>query len=59
MSTAMEPRSSVVIDVQGMHCDSCIQLIESTLSDEPGIISIKVSRIQDRMEFWHYISKSR
>ena len=55
----MEPRRSVVIDVQGMHCDSCIQLIESTLSDEPGIISIKVSRIQDRMEFWHYISKSR
>lgn len=33
---------SVVIDVQGMHCESCIQLIETTLSDEPGVISIKV-----------------
>lgn len=55
----MEPRSSVVIDVQGMHCDSCIQLIESTLSDEPGIISIKVGRIQDRMELWPCIFKIR
>jgi copper chaperone len=34
--------ASATIDITGMHCSSCVALIEETLGDRPGIESINV-----------------
>lgn len=39
---AVMERTILAIGVEGMTCQSCVQLIESSLSNIPGIISAKV-----------------
>ena len=43
METTPPPLASVVISVEGMTCQSCVQNIESNLSKEKGVTSITVS----------------
>lgn len=42
------PRSAV-FRVVGMHCDSCVALIEETLLEEPAVISVDVNREPDEV----------
>ena len=35
-------KSECVITIEGMTCMSCVKNIESTISEKPGIFSIKV-----------------
>uniref|UniRef100_A0A8C6JPM9 Copper-transporting ATPase 2 n=1 Tax=Melopsittacus undulatus TaxID=13146 RepID=A0A8C6JPM9_MELUD len=41
--TKMNSTATVVLHVEGMHCNSCVRNIEGNISDLPGIQSIKVS----------------
>ncbi|XP_062981304.1 copper-transporting ATPase 2 isoform X2 [Elgaria multicarinata webbii] len=41
-----------VLDVEGMHCQSCVNTIESSVSDMPGVHSIKVSLEQRNAIVW-------
>lgn len=42
-ATPLSAHPIVVIDVEGMTCSSCVQNIESNISKERGVVSIKVS----------------
>ncbi|NXN66628.1 ATP7B ATPase, partial [Himantopus himantopus] len=39
----MSSTSTVAVQIEGMHCKSCVRNIEGNISDLPGIQSIKVS----------------
>ncbi|NWU90308.1 ATP7B ATPase, partial [Upupa epops] len=39
----MSSTATVTIQIEGMHCESCVRNIEGNISDLPGIQSIKVS----------------
>ncbi|KFP45771.1 Copper-transporting ATPase 2, partial [Chlamydotis macqueenii] len=39
----MSSTTTVVVQIEGMHCKSCVRNIEGNISDLPGIQSIKVS----------------
>uniref|UniRef100_A0A8B9F274 Copper-transporting ATPase 2 n=1 Tax=Amazona collaria TaxID=241587 RepID=A0A8B9F274_9PSIT len=41
--TKMSSTATVALQVEGMHCNSCVRNIEGNISDLPGIQSIKVS----------------
>ncbi|KAM4789933.1 copper-transporting ATPase 2 isoform 1-T1 [Cyanocitta cristata] len=41
--TEMDSTATVTLQIEGMHCKSCIRNIEGNISDLPGIKSIKVS----------------
>ncbi|KFQ43202.1 Copper-transporting ATPase 2, partial [Nestor notabilis] len=41
--TKMSSTATVAIQIEGMHCNSCVRNIEGNISDLPGIQSIKVS----------------
>ncbi|NWU26569.1 ATP7B ATPase, partial [Dyaphorophyia castanea] len=41
--TEMGSTATVTVQVEGMHCKSCVRNIEGNISDLPGIKSIKVS----------------
>nr|XP_028577906.1 copper-transporting ATPase 2 isoform X1 [Podarcis muralis]XP_028577907.1 copper-transporting ATPase 2 isoform X1 [Podarcis muralis]XP_028577908.1 copper-transporting ATPase 2 isoform X1 [Podarcis muralis] len=44
--------SVVELSVEGMHCKSCINIIESSVSDLPGVQRIKVSLEQKNALVW-------
>ncbi|NXO02405.1 ATP7B ATPase, partial [Rhinopomastus cyanomelas] len=44
----MSSAATVSIQIEGMHCESCVRNIEGNISDLPGIQSIKVSLEQKR-----------
>ncbi|XP_023801459.1 copper-transporting ATPase 2 isoform X1 [Cyanistes caeruleus] len=41
--TEMGSTATVTVQIEGMHCKSCVRNIEGNISDLPGITSIKVS----------------
>ncbi|NXE77660.1 ATP7B ATPase, partial [Cochlearius cochlearius] len=41
--TKMSGTATVTVQIEGMHCKSCVRNIEGNISDLPGIQSIKVS----------------
>ncbi|NWV92176.1 ATP7B ATPase, partial [Machaerirhynchus nigripectus] len=41
--TEMDSTATVTVQIEGMHCKSCVRNIEGNTSDLPGIKSIKVS----------------
>ncbi|NXX22726.1 ATP7B ATPase, partial [Podargus strigoides] len=41
--TEMSSTATVAVQIEGMHCKSCVRNIEGNISDLPGIQSIKVS----------------
>ncbi|XP_009948682.1 PREDICTED: copper-transporting ATPase 2 [Leptosomus discolor] len=41
--TEMSSTATVAVQIEGMHCKSCVSNIEGNISDLPGIQSIKVS----------------
>ncbi|NWH88701.1 ATP7B ATPase, partial [Aegithalos caudatus] len=41
--TEMGSTATVTVQIEGMHCNSCVRNIEGNMSDLPGIKSIKVS----------------
>ncbi|NXU52941.1 ATP7B ATPase, partial [Turnix velox] len=41
--TEMSSMATVTVQIEGMHCKSCVRNIEENISDLPGIQSIKVS----------------
>ena len=41
--TEDEMERETVLDIQGMTCQSCVKNIESNISKEKGVLSIKVS----------------
>ncbi|NWZ80113.1 ATP7B ATPase, partial [Poecile atricapillus] len=41
--TKMGSTATVTVQIEGMHCKSCVRNIEGNISDLPGITSIKVS----------------
>ncbi|XP_061478343.1 copper-transporting ATPase 2 isoform X2 [Rhineura floridana] len=44
--------SVVELGVEGMHCESCVHTIESSVSDLPGVQCIKVSLEQKKALVW-------
>ncbi|XP_042329590.1 copper-transporting ATPase 2 isoform X2 [Sceloporus undulatus] len=42
-----------VLGVEGMHCKSCVNIIESSISDMPGVQCIKVSLEQKNATVWY------
>ncbi|XP_072040738.1 copper-transporting ATPase 1-like [Amphiura filiformis] len=42
-SPSMNQKKTVVLKVEGMTCNSCVQSIEGNISDRPGVIAIIVS----------------
>ncbi|XP_044300101.1 copper-transporting ATPase 2 isoform X1 [Varanus komodoensis] len=44
--------STAVLGVEGMHCKSCVNTIESSISDLPGVQCIKVSLEQKNATVW-------
>ncbi|XP_049824335.1 copper-transporting ATPase 1-like isoform X3 [Aethina tumida] len=49
--------AKIRISIEGMTCQSCVRTIEETVSQKPGIYSIKVS-LQDKCAFVHYDTKT-
>ncbi len=41
------------IDVQGMHCASCVAKVERALGDVPGVTRASVNLLGKRADVWH------
>src|SRR5512140_2636592 len=44
------PMKKIVLDVKGMHCDSCVRHVKNALSGTPGVTSAHVSLDTNKAE---------
>lgn len=42
--------TTVELNVTGMHCDSCVALIEEVLAEQPGLVTARVDLRSGRAE---------
>ncbi|XP_053141057.1 copper-transporting ATPase 2 isoform X2 [Hemicordylus capensis] len=54
MENSVNRASVVVLGVEGMHCESCVNNIERSISDLPGVQGIQVSLEQKSVTVWFH-----